>query len=257
MKVAAGTLAFLSMTSVAFAQSADASAQAAINAGVLPPHPIQALRQEVKGMMQDEHAKAQQTRADFRAGVKADLQAASTSADKRAVLQDAREGRAAMQAGIKDERASVKADIKEKRAEIKADIKSRVQEFVRTHLNGALQRLNAATGMFDNVVSRIQSRIDKLKGKGVVTTSVETSLSSAMSAISVAKADTKALSDITASVNASSSPETVRSQMQAAIEKASASVKAAHKALIDTTAVLLSLVHSSANVQATTSTSSN
>jgi hypothetical protein len=236
--------------SLAFAQDVgiDASVSASVNADAVPPRPAQVIhdarmqaREDVKNMMDATHDKAQQMRADFRAGVKADMQGATTSAERREVRQNAMEDRGAMRLQI----AGLRADLK-------ADIMNRLESFFSTRLSATVDRLNAIIGGFDNTAARIQSRIDKLNAQGTATTDVSASLASSVSLIGTAKADAQALANLSTSFDASTTAQQARSQMQAAIEKARASVQAAHQALMKTAAMLVQLsggtsVNASAN----------
>ena len=120
-----------------------------------------------------------------------------------------------------------------------------------------MRRMNAALNQFENIVTRIESRIEKLKARGVDTASVEASLSTSVGLVATAKVDVQALSTLVASVTESSDAASVKEQLRAAIDKATGSVKAAHRALLDTAKALSALVRVSAEAEASTSTETN
>ena len=243
MRLTVGSLRILLIVSVLiFASASMASAQdtsvetsASVETntgGQLPqkPRPLQLLhdvRANVKNTVLGEIR-------DMKIETRVDLKVATTGAEKRAVVQDAR------------------GEFKE----VRSNVKERLQALFRTHLGSAIARLNAALRHFDNIVERIESRIEKLKGRGVDTTSVEASLATSVGLIAVAKADVQALSDLLSSVSPTSDPETVKAGVRAAIEKATASVKAAHRSLVDTAKQLAALVRASVEINSTTSDTS-
>lgn len=199
------------------------------------PRPLQLLHDklELQKKALVEIRSIRQDAKDFRADVRIDLKAASSGAGRRDVLKEAR-------------------------TEIKTGIKERLQVLARTHLGSAIARLNAATRNFDNLISRIGSRIEKLKARGVATASVEVSLATAVRLTATAKADAKALTDLIGSITDASDPATVKAQIRAAIDTATASVKAAHLALLKTARELSGLTpRVKAGAEATTTVDTN
>ena len=231
------TLALIfASASTAFAEDVSAeasvSAEAKVEAGSGgKPRPLQLLN-NVRTNIKD---KAQRELREIKVETRADLKTASSSAEKRAILQDAKEGR----------------------KEIRGDMKERLQVLLRTHLGSAIARLNAAVRHFDNIIERIESRIEKLKDRGLDTASVEATLKVAMDAAAVAKVDVQALSSVGASITASSTAETVKTEIRTAVKKAMESVKVAHQALLKTSRELSALVKVSAQINSTTTVDTN
>lgn len=193
---------------------------------------IRDVRQEMRGDLKEERL---ETRVEMRN---------ATSGDER---------RDIMRGSVED-RKEIRG---EARLEIKGNIKERLQALVKTHVGAVIRRTNAALNQFENIVTRIESRIEKLKTRGVDTASVEASLSTSVGLIATAKVDVQALSTLVASVTESSDPASVKEQLRAAIDKATASIKAAHRALLDTAKALSALVRVSAEAEANTSTETN
>lgn len=219
------------MSGVVFAYAQDDSIE--IQAGVRVetptprPRPLQLLhdkRIELQQNARDAVKEIRQDAKNIRADVRLDIKAATTGAERRDILKDAREDR----------------------ADVRASIKTRLQGAVRANLGAAINRLHAATKGFDSLISRMESRIEKLKGRGIDATSVEATLSTAVSLTATAKADAEALSSIIGSVSDESDVASVKAQIRSGIEKATASTKAAHQALLKAAQELSALVRANA-----------
>lgn len=219
----------LGFMGVNFAHAEETGASAEANVSVeatLPPkpNPLQIIRANLRENIKE-----------HRTEVLTDLKNATAGAERRGVMQDARDDR----------------------AEFRANIKERLQTLMRTHIGWIIHRLNAALNHFDNIVTRIESRIEKLQARGVDTASVEASLLTATGLMATAEIDVQALSDLIDSVTPDSDPATVKAEIRAAIEKTTASVKAAHRALLATAKMLTELVRTSIEVHATSSVEVN
>lgn len=150
-------------------------------------------------------------------------------------------------------------NLRKKQAEFKGErkakvenLKERIQALARTHLGGAITRLSAAIRHFENIAERIESRIEKLNERGIDTASVEASLEAAVALTATAKVNVGALKDLINSVTDFSDPETVKAEIRAAIEKATASVKAAHQQFIKAARELSALVQTSIEINSET-----
>lgn len=159
--------------------------------------------------------------------VRIDLKDASSSSERRTTVGEMRDKR---------------EDARGEKKEIRAGLKARLQSLMRTHLGASVARLNAALRHFDNFVERIDSRIEKLKERGADTASVETSLSEAVVRIASAKEDVQALVSLIDSITDTGDPATVRSEVRAAVTKATESTKIAHQALLKTARELIALI---------------
>lgn len=211
---------------------------------------IQNIRTEAQETRQEFRTEAQDKREDFRQGLKADMQNAATGT-RRDIMKGAIEDRKELQKEIQGDRTQMREELKTKREEVrgeikerKAALKDRIKDALKERLGTAIGRLNKATKQFDGLTTRIQTRIDKLKGAGVDTSTAETALASATALITTAKADITALESLvnTASSNADdTATESIKAQIKTALEKATASIKAAHEGLKVTTQELAKL----------------
>ena len=223
-------LTFASL-SVALAQevSAEANVSAQVNLGAQGqrPRPLQLLhdtRMQLKANAGEELGGLKTDAKNFRMETRAEFKNASSGPERQGIRMEAR-------------------------AELKTNLKERMQVLFRTHLGSAIARFNAAIQHFENIVTRIESRIEKLKERGVNTASVEAELDLAVEAIGVAKVDVQALSSIGTSLSALSTVAEAKAAMRVALQKATASIKAAHKTLLETARELSTLVRASASTE--------
>ena len=193
---------------------------------------IRDVRQEMRGDLKEERL---ETRVEMRG--------ATSGPERRDIMR-----------GSVEDRKEIRG---EARLEIKGNIKERLQALVKTRIGAVIRRTNAALNQFDNIIERIESRIEKLKARGIDTASVETSLATSVGLVATAKTDVGALSTLVASVTEASDPATIKEQLRVAIDKATASVKAAHRALLDTAKALSTLVRASAASATSTPAGSN
>lgn len=107
---------------------------------------------------------------------------------------------------------------------------------------GAIKnRFHLAINHLNNLLGRIETRIDKMAAAGVDTTAVADLHADAKTAVVKAEADAKAVADLVATVDDSSDRAAVKTEMQAKIKTAQESLKAAHKAVKDTVRALVQL----------------
>lgn len=222
--------AFLLFSGVAFAQDTVAPSG----------KPLPQNAREKAQMMQEKRIDLKNTlknvREDFKTQTKVlrqdttgKLKEATSSAERRDILKNAREE---------------KRVIKDERRESAAAIKTQLKMLVRQHVGAISQRFAIALKQFDNTMTRIQSRIEKLKANGIDTSAADTLFESAKVAVAQAKSDVQALTDLVAQVSDTGDAKTVRAQVDTAVKKASASVKAAHSALESTAKALVKLARS-------------
>lgn len=203
------------------------SAQATTSRPSLPSRsprqqPLMQLREDARERIIDLREGMQDRRAEIRV----EMQNASSGEERRTIIKQLRENR---------------EEIRDRAQEIRGNIKERLQVLVRTRVGAVIKRSENALNMFDNLVSRMESRIEKLKERDANTTSVEASLSASIALIATAKADLGSLQALVASVQESSDPATVKAQLRAAIEKVTASIKSAHASLLATARALAQL----------------
>lgn len=183
-------------------------------------------RADIKNAITNVREDAKEKRMDLQRASKDKIRAATSSDAKRDV--------------VKDTRQNAKTIIEARRAST-TPLKQELKELTRKHFAVSIQRFSIAIKQFDNLAQRIQSRIDKIKSTGIDTSSVEAALAAARSAIETARADAKAVSDIVAQVKDTGNARDVRREIETAVKKASANVKAAHKALSDAARALAGL----------------
>lgn len=202
----------------------------------IPPDRINDLRVEAQERIKDLRDGMKDTRIEIRT----EMRDASTSDERREIIKNVIEGR-----------AEVRADIRDRAQEIRGDLKQRLQELAKSHIGSILRRSENALNMFGNFVERIETRIEKLQENGANTSSVEASLRASVALVAEAKADHDALARFIASVEASQSADDVRAQIREAVRELTASIKAAHGALLKTARELVQL---SVSVRAEAST---
>lgn len=236
-------LAVMSFTP-AFAETrVDANASTSADVKFRPLRILNETRLDLKAEGKNILNNFKDARIDLRADTKAEVRNASTTEERKNILRDARE-----------DRADLRADF---RADLSANIKERVQLALRASLGAIVNRMNAAAERFDNIQARMESRIEKLKAEGATTASVEASVDAAEALKVQAKADIQALTTLIASVNDSTDRETFKTEIRAAVQKATASIKATHSAFLRAAEQLKALVNVSAKVETNTNVEVN
>lgn len=102
-------------------------------------------------------------------------------------------------------------------------------------------RFNLAVSHLNGLLDRMDARLEKMAAAGVDTAAVVTLHTNAEGAVAKAEADAKAVADYLATVNESSDRATVKTELQAKVKTAQESLKAAHKAVMDTVRALVAL----------------
>ncbi|MDO8553107.1 MAG: hypothetical protein Q7S01_06340 [bacterium] len=205
--------ALLAFSGIAFAEEtsqAAGSAPAPARATV-----IREKRADLKGALKDVQANFKTSVKDLRTGTKAQMQVASSSAERRAIERNAVQNTKAL---IQARKASSTKIIEQKK------------ELARKNVGKIEQRYVVAIKQFDNLVTRIQSRIAKMKSAGADTTKAEAALARAQTAIEQVKADAQKLADLRAQDQSGQAKE-LRARVEAAVKQVNASMKAAHNAL--------------------------
>ena len=176
-------------------------------------------------------------RKQLHGDVLAKFQAATTPEEKQAILKDARKARADFRLEVKADAETMRAGCKEQRADIKDDRRARLAD----RFSMMLRRMTNALEHFDQILGRIDTRIEKLKTENVdVTAAVAASAAASVKidAASVAVADAKAAIDAAA---ASETPKDLAAEVRAKVDAARTAIKEAHEALKDAVAELKSL----------------
>jgi len=225
-------------------ETTDASAEVRATTTRPALRPMQLMRDETKGVIQNMRMEIKDSRDEMHD----ERKNATSSDERRAIMIENRNENAATRAEAREE---LRTNRQDRLSAIKLKISERANEMFKTHVDRASNRLDAVLGSFDKFVERIQSRITKLQDNGVNTASVEASLANSVSLIATAKADSAAIDAIIAATTNTSDAATVRASMKAAIEKASASVKAAHQGLMSTVKDLVALIRVSGKANAT------
>lgn len=205
----------IAFSGVAFAQDA-AQVPSAASPQVRPIKAIQEKRADLREAAKDVRADFKVGAKDLRVETKEKMKAATSSTERREIEKNAIEKRKEL---IDTRKAGVK------------EIRDQKKELARQHVGIIEQRYAVAIKQFDNLASRIQSRIDKLKAGGADTSKAGSALAAAAAAIAQVKADAQALADLRAQVKSGDDAKALRAQIEAAVKKVNASIKSAHTAL--------------------------
>lgn len=163
---------------------------------------------------------------DLRVRTKAELKVATTSGERRGTLKNAREER---------------REIRDGRQTSSTAERTKAQSAIKRHLGLITVRFEVAVRQFDKLRERIASRIEKLKAAGIDTTGAETKLTAAIDATAAAKVDIVAVAALVKSTDTAEDAKARRAEVDAAIKKATASIKAAHAAYAEAARALLPL----------------
>lgn len=154
-----------------------------------------------------------------------------------------------------------KRPLKERMAS-SSDLRAKIKGAIRMHGGLIKERFSLAVRQFEKIVARIESRIEKMKGEGIATASVEAELEVAKTAQAEAKADVQAVADFVAGADENADRAQVRTQLQTLIKEAQTSIRTAHQALQKVIKSLVTLakenkpkVETEASVEAETSAS--
>jgi len=133
--------------------------------------------------------------AEANAAVRADLQADRTAARadieaERAAAVETREAamseRTTTQADARASSSAARADMQQERAERRAELNDRTKERITNLAANISNRMDAAAARMQNIITRLESRIDKLQSAGLNTTEATVALASAQTSIDAA-----------------------------------------------------------------------
>lgn len=267
--------------------SIDVNAEATVNVGPnrpgeRPKTPIQMMREKQKDAKQGvrmEKKELREDRMEFKAGaeearqgiredrrefmkdtlmerkemhvdVKAALEAATTPEERQAILKNAREDRAAFRVRVKADAEVLRADFKERRG----GIRDERRELVGEHLSAVMRRLVNALERFDQILARIDARIEKLRAEGG---DVAAAIAASATASASIDAASSAVANAHASIEVAATADTPREHIdavRAAVRAAIDAVKAAHRALKDALMAIKDLARPAAAVEASVET---
>ena len=219
--------------------SVDANASASVNAQTGPMTPLEILKAKLQAA---KHA-AVDAKVQLRADTKVQLQNASTSGERRDIKRGAVEER---------------KDITKERFGSTTEAISQFKLTVRIHGGLIKERFVLAIKQLNNLLTRIQSRLDKMQATGVDVSSVVSLKADAQVATDKASADVQAVADFVANVSDTADRKAVKAELEAKIKTAQASIRAAHEALMKTIRALIQLAKNNkvkvdTSVSATTS----
>ena len=165
------------------------------------------------------------------------------------------ENKASVEAKVAEKELKV-AEVKEKVASRRAGVQARQVQHIKDIFGKILTRYEAALNRFEKFFTRIDSRIAKLKAKGVDTSKAETALVAARAQYEVAKA---AVADAKAKIAAIDPATTKREAIKEAVvtlRTAKREIQRLHKALANTV-VELKAAHSLRTATGSATTSAN
>jgi chromosome segregation ATPase len=258
--VAATLTAFLAFSGIAFAEDA-------VQLPTVPPLPLRANLPVIQERRADLVQTAKEMRdnlkaniIDVRANTKEEMQAASSSTERREIERNAIEQRKEMIENRK-ENASVisdqRKDLLEARKEKASEIRDRIKEQAHQHIETMKRRYEVALKQFENLVTRIESRIEKMRGNGIDTAQAESALSLAVSAIARARNDAQTLANLNGQIQSGDDARAMRLQVGEDVKTLHESIKSAHNALVNAGKELIAAAKAQRKVVPTDSQSSD
>ena len=155
-------------------------------------------------------------------------------------MENRMERRDEMRNKLKERASSTRENIEERRGEMRTRMQERRSDILKREAAQVIKRMHAAIDRFTKIADRIDSRITKMKEKGVDTGKAEASVAIARTKITEA---TAAVANAEASIasaadNADASASTTASSdagkpVREALQKARVAVEAARKALVE------------------------
>ena len=217
----------------------DAEAQAHVRADItLPMKPLDL----IKARAQQIKNGAQNAKIDLRANTKIELQNAPPG-ERKGVIQNT---------------VGAHVDIAKGRQASSTDLKRDLKNLVRMHGGEIKNRFRLAISHMNNLLMRIDMRLNKMAAAGVDTASVGKLKVDAELAVDKAEVDAQAVADFVAGVNESSDRAAVKAELRAKIKTAHDSLKAARAAVMKVVRALVQLAKDNrvkVDASATTSTS--
>lgn len=225
---------FIPLLCVSFASaqetSVDVSAEASVQTSPPPPgpRPLQQFREQKQQIIQETRDNKRELRRDTVQDLKAAMPGAG---ERRDVVKQFKEDRGA---------------IMENRREDMQDLRQKMKEKVRQHAGLIRERFSNAIRHLNQIMARVETRIEKMKSSGVDVSSVESLQIKAEVAIDTAESDIAAVRTYIESVTDTSDRSVVRTELQAKVTTARESIRAAHTAV---RAVVKSLVDLSKSIK--------
>lgn len=214
-------LAFFS-TPFVFAQETDTPLEEpALETSAAPTNPGNRPLDAIKERAQQIKQNAQ--------GVKPILPRATSTMEKRDAAKNALEER---------------TDAARARMASTTDIARGIKALILMHGGQIKNRFHLAITHLENILTRVDTRLDKMKTAGIDVSSVETLNTNAKTALIKAESDAKAVAEYVASVSDSNDRTNVRKELQSKIAIAQDSLKKAHAAVKEVVAALTKLAKS-------------
>lgn len=177
--------------------------------------------------------------------VQTDTASVETSAEAEAEVETevetsparAREAAQARRAEAASQREDAQATRSENRANIRAELDERARERITNLAANVSNRMDAAAARMQNIIDRLESRIDKLAASGLDTAEASAALASAQTSIDAAVGELASIDVTVASTISAESPRAawaetkatytaIRSQLRTAHNEMKASVQA-------------------------------
>lgn len=150
------------------------------------------------------------------------------------------ENRDGMRDKLADRASTTRENVQERRDEMKEKMQEKRSEILKRHATNMVRHMRAAIGRISKLADRMDSRIAKMKERGVDTSKPEANIAIARTKITEASAAVKLAEDaiagavIAADANASSTVSADPGKaVREALNKAKEAIFAAHKALVE------------------------
>ncbi len=134
-----------------------------------------------------------------------------------------------------------RTDLARSRIASTTDVARGIKALILMHGGQIKNRFHLAITHLENILKRVDTRLEKMKTAGIDVASVESLNASAKAALTQAQSDAKAVAEYVSSVSDSSDRTNVRKELQAKITTAQESLKKAHTAVREVVAALSKL----------------
>ena len=198
---------------------ASASINAQLDGSVRPLDLIKARAQQIKHSAQD-------ATLQLKTKTQMQLDAASSPGERKEIMLDA---------------MGARVDIARERASSSGQMARGIKSLIMMHGGVIKNRFRLAISHMDNILARVETRLDKMADAGIDTSSVAQLQLDANAALDTAEADAKAVADFVATVDDGSDRTAVRTELAAKMKTAQASLTSAHQAVMATVRGLVKL----------------
>jgi len=170
-------------------------------------------------------------------GVLAETSSSTSTTTPRGIREEFKAAIEMKRENLKDARANFQDEVKQKKEEIKTEIKDKLAahaefraDIAKKQASNVSRVLAATANRLDKLVARIESRIQKIKAKGGVTTSAEASVALAKMDIATARVHISAIGAFDLS-GASTTAQTNFEHIRTEAKLVKDSLSSAHKNL--------------------------